>query len=113
MARMSFDVAELHRLWYSGMTNAELCYTLGVARSSLDVLRSRYKLDRRPFERNNKKAEPESPTIEEIEARAAEVRARWSEEEHLRRLCAAGRREWSMPAYAFHRRDHAFSEASH
>lgn len=114
MARMSFNAADLYRLWYSPITNAELCRALNVGRSSLDVLRVRYKLARRPFERNNPKFKNDNvPTAEEIAARAAEVRAGWSEEERERRLAATGRRPWSMPAYSFHPREHAFLEASH
>lgn len=114
MSRLNFSASELHELWYSQMTNAELCYALGVARSTLNVLRVRYKLDRRPVERNNPKYKNDhTPTPEEIAERAAAVRAKWSDEERERRLVAAGRLRWSMPSYAFNRREHSFSEVCH
>lgn len=113
MARMDFDVATLHSLWYSKMTNAELCLALNVSRGSLDVLRKRYKLDHRPFERNNPEYKVDTtPTPEEIAERAAAIRATWSEEETERRTVGKRRQSWEMPAYAFARRDVAFTEIS-
>lgn len=113
MAKMEFDAATLHALWYSPMTNAELCLALKVSRGSLDVLRKRYKLDHRPFERNNPEyMKDSSPSPEEIAERAAAIRATWSEEETERRTVGKRRQSWEMPAYAFARRDVAFNEIS-
>lgn len=113
MAKMEFDAATLHALWYSKMTNAELCLALKVSRGSLDVLRKRYKLDHRPFERNNPEyMKDSSPSPEEIAERAAAIRATWSEEETERRTVGKRRQSWEMPAYAFARRDVAFNEIS-
>jgi hypothetical protein len=111
MARMQFDAAALHKMWYSKMTNAELCFALNVSRGSLDVLRRRYRLDRRPFERNNREyAVDRSPSPEEIEERAAAVRATWSDEEAERRYVGKRKIGWAIPAYAFARRDVSFIE---
>lgn len=109
MAKMEFDVATLHALWYSKMTNAELCLALKVSRGSLDVLRKRYKLDNRPFERNNPEYKVDTtPTPEEIAERSAAIRATWSDEEREKRAGGPGPVRWQMPAYAFDRRDIAF-----
>lgn len=111
MARLTFDVPELFRLWHTEMTNAELCHTLGIARSTLDTLRMRYKLPRRPFERKPPKDYVEyAPSPDEIEARAAEVRAGWPEGEAEKRMVGRRSVRWEMPAFAFKPREHAFAE---
>lgn len=113
MSRLEFDVPKLWRLWHTEMTNAELCRALGVARSTLDVLRMRYKLPRRKFERKPPCDYVENnPSAEEIAERAAEIRAGWPEGEAEKRMVGRRSRRWEMPAFAFKPREHSFSEIS-
>lgn len=114
MSKLSIDVPRLFELWHTTMSNMDICMEIGVSRSTLDVLRMRYKLPRRA---RIKKEPPEmcenDPTQEEIEFRAAQVRAGWSDEEEQRRIVGRKPRRWSPPRYCFDGRDTAFVGLSH
>lgn len=113
MARLNINAAELFRLWRTDLTNEELCRQIGVSRSTLDVLRMRYKLPRRKLERKNPRDYVENdPSAEEIAVRTAEIRAGWPEGEAERRMVGFRSRTWEMPAFAFKPREHSFSEIS-
>ena len=113
MARLSIDAAELFHLWHTDLTNEELCRRIGVARSTLDVLRMRYKLPRRKYERKNPRDYVEkNPSAEEIAERTAQIRSAWPDGEAERRMVGASPTAWRMPSFAFRPREHSFSEIS-
>lgn len=114
MQLSKIDVPRLFQLWHTTMSNTELCLALGVSRSRLDVLRIRYKLPRRPRVRKERVDASESdPSAEEIAARAAEIRAGWSEVEEQRRIVGRQQARWAAPRYCFDGRDTAFMGVSH
>jgi hypothetical protein len=72
---MAFTVQELHRVWHDRrLTEAEVCEKLGVTRNTLWTLRKRHGLPKRNPIRSG--ATKKDPTIEEIYAKAAEIRAK-------------------------------------
>lgn len=114
MGRIDIDVPRLFALWGTTISNMDLCLAIGVSRTTLDTLRMRYKLPRRP---RVKKDSPEvcesDPSPEEIESRAAQVRAGWSEEEEQRRIVGRRTARWAPPRYCYDGRDTAFVGVSH
>lgn len=114
MGRAAIDVPRLFELWNTQISNTDICVAIGVSRSTLDVLRMRYKLPRRlHLKKQPTEACESDPTPEEIESRAAQVRAGWSEEEEQRRIVGRRRSRWSPPRYCFDGRDTAFVGVSH
>lgn len=79
-------------MWFAGASVPEMAARLGCQPPAIYRLRIQYGLPNRPPVRSSKK----DPTTSEIEERAAEVRARWSDEERERR--AVGRVSgWGVP----------------
>jgi hypothetical protein len=111
--KVKVDVPLLFKLWampVDKMPPAKICSELGVSQASLYTLRQRYKL---PARQKSLDRAPDDPTPEEIEARAAEVRASWPDGEHERRSCGkSGRRHWVPPAFSFNGRDAKFDRVS-
>ena len=114
MSKIVVDVQKLFSIWHTAMSNAEICLEIGVSRTTLDSLRHRYKLPRRPrIMPKRLDVEENDPSHEEIESRAAEIRAGWSEEEEQRRIVGKKQVRWSTPRYSFDGRDAAFAGISH
>ena len=112
MQKLHVDVLTLFKLWRSPLRNDELADALGAPRGSLHYLASRYKLPKRDPALWAKRGgvEADSPTPEQIEERAAAIRATWSEEEREKRRVGRRMQRWQMPAYALCHRDVAFRE---
>jgi len=79
-------------LWYAGASVPEIASRVGCQQPTVYTLRLKLGLPRRPRVPCTSK----DPTPEEIVARSAEVRERWSDEERERR--AVGKPEaWGVP----------------
>lgn len=111
MGRVDVNVPELFRLWSTTISNEELARAIGIARSTLDIIRMRYGLPKRRLERRRPSELAEfNPTPEEIAERAAQIRAEWPEGEAERRMSGAMPKRWKLPSYAFQPREHSFAE---
>lgn len=71
--RRVVDVPALHRMWHSDMETPDIALAIGVSVSTLNSLRKRHGLPKRPRKAAQK---VQDPTPEEIEARARECRER-------------------------------------
>lgn len=104
------DVEYLRSLWSSDITNAELCRRLNVSGGSLHDLRKRHSLPPRPeYDNSRSYRAPNDPTPEEIEARAAECRARRTAD-HEAIAERAGKVRWELPEYSFCARTCSFTK---
>ena len=94
---MNIDDNRLRELWADDrLKTSEIAGTLGVTMTTLYRESKRLELPKRY---SGKRQDCElDPTPEEIEARAAEVRAGWSRRQHHRRTPVV---RWRPPAYHF------------
>lgn len=79
-------------LWLAGASVPEMAARLGCRQPAVYALRVQFGLPRRPRVQCTKA----DPTPEEILKRAAEIRARWSDEE-LERRSVGKRGVWRVP----------------
>lgn len=83
--------------WQSDLSVDEIAAKYGTHKSTIYNLARRYSLPHRPRE---EKPDVESPSREEIELRAAEVRSRWSEKERENRIVGRVRQtRWTPPSF--------------
>jgi hypothetical protein len=88
---------ELSREWHSGKSAEEIAAKYGTNKSRIYSLARKHHL---PARGRGETPGSESPTAEEIEIRAAEVRSRWSEQERERRIVGGSRSvHWKPPAF--------------
>lgn len=110
---VGISAQEFFRVHNAMETSREICTHFGITSRQLHVLRLRYglpvKTKQTPRVSHNRR---DDPTAEEIEQRAAECRAKRTAAEKAR-MARAGRVRWSLPAYSFSPRDHAFTAMSH
>lgn len=104
---MQVNVPLVFSLWHSQMSNPELAAALGVKPSYLATIRLRFKL---PLRRHVQSVgdKSESPSTDEIKARAAEIRRGWSAEERQKRATGLRRRRWTPPSYDYDHRQSVF-----
>lgn len=95
------NVPLLFELWFSDIKNAELAKKLGVSRARLWDIRKRYGLPPRRHERGG--TWPRDPSPQEIEERAAEVRAGWSDEVRQNRGRGSKPQPWRPPVLSLDR----------
>lgn len=102
MIRFPLDRQKCRDLWTTSLTNEELAKELGINPVQLYVAGRKLGLGQR-WEYINRKYTPrEDPSEDEIKARAAEIRAGWSEEEREARLVGSrAGKTWRPPAFEF------------
>lgn len=105
--KLPCDEATIRRLWASDLRNDHLAEALGVPHGWLETIRERYGLPirRHHAPRNDHKADP---TDQEIEERAATIRAGWTPAEAERRWQLGSLRA-ECKQFAFDGRVAAFS----
>ena len=86
------DAELLEQMWLAGASVLEIAARLGCQPSAIYKLRLELGLSRRKTLR----AAKADPTPEEIASRAAEVRAKWSDDELQRRAVGRGC-DWGVP----------------
>jgi hypothetical protein len=86
------SLVQLHKLWQSELRSDEVAAKLGCTRGHLFNLVRKHKLGRRPprFDAPRKSVHPD-PTPQEIEERAAAIRATWTTQERYSRMASAYR----------------------
>lgn len=86
------SLPHLFKLWQSELRSDQIAAELGCTRGHLFNLVRKHKLGRRPqrFEAPRKSMH-DDPTPEEIEQRAAAIRATWTPEERRSRMASAYR----------------------
>jgi hypothetical protein len=86
------SLPHLYKLWQSELRSDEIAAELGCTRGHLFFLVRKHKLGRRPqrFEAPRKSIHPD-PTPQEIEERAAAIRANWTTQERHTRMASAYR----------------------
>lgn len=105
------DILELFRLWNTDTTTEEIQAELGISRSKLYQLAAKHKLRRRPsIKEESTERQPKDPTEEEILARAAEVRKRWSPQDHEKRRVSKTQSVWCVPTYTYEPKQDRFTE---
>lgn len=105
-------VKKLKQLWETQRTTEEIAIQLRVSLTYLHTLARRHNLPKRTHVQKVRRKHGEKeidPTPEEIIARAAEVRARWTPAEHFRNCCYKTQ-PVEMQSYSFDGRFVAFSE---
>ena len=105
-------VKKLKQLWETQRTTEEIAIQLRVSLTYLHTLARRHNLPKRTHVQKVRRKNGEKeidPTPEEIIARAAEVRARWTSDEH-RRNCCYKSPPVEMPSYSFDGRFVVFNE---
>ena len=101
---------KLKQIWGTQRTTEEIAIQLKVSLSYLHTLASRHNLPKRTHIQRTRPGLGEiDPTPEEIEVRAAEVRARWTAAEHNRNCCYKSQ-PVEMQSYSFDGRFVAFTE---
>ena len=102
MIRFPLDRQKCRELWTTSLTNEELARELGITPVQLYVAGQKLGLGQRWGYISRKYQPRQDPTEDEIRARAAEIRAGWSEEERERRLVGnCVDRTWRPPAFEF------------
>jgi len=83
---------QLFELWHSGMRTDKIAEELGCTRGHLYNLARKHKLGRRPLAvQPPRMAIHPDPTPEQIEERAAAIRATWTAQERSTRMASAYR----------------------
>jgi hypothetical protein len=104
------DLNHLARLWKSEMKSDKICEELGCTRGHLYNLARKHRLGIRPAQfaivRNT---ETPDPTLEQIAAATAAIRATWTPEERRSRMVGCRRKPVEVPHYYFHREEYVFS----
>jgi len=102
---------KLFRLWHGPLANAEIAEELGVSLSKLIALARQHKLKPRnkPTPIDNENPRPGDPDQHAIRQALAEIQAKWSEEERLRRYQGKRRVAYIAPSYEFDGRTASFN----
>lgn len=102
MAALNVPPLEVFRVWGKSKTVEEFCAHFDISRSYATTLAARYKLPKKKPTRKRRKNIVD-PTPEEITTRAAEVRKKWTAQEHLSRSGAAKGCSWhvTVPVYNY------------
>jgi len=109
------DAAELFRVWYGPLPNAEAAAALGISVYQFYVAGKRHHLPIRThlMSAKRRRGKPETDVVgEEYERRKAEVRAQWSDEEREKRRVGPSARPWQLPSYAYDGRVCAFVKSA-
>jgi hypothetical protein len=107
------SLKKLRQLWTTQRTTEEIAIQLKISLTYLHTLARRHSLPKRVHVQQRKKGTAEiDPTPEEIVARAAECRSRWTEQEYARN--GGGRhKRVELRSYSFDSRSFCFSEMTH
>lgn len=100
------NVPLLFRLWFSDMSDDDLCIEMRIVRATMTRLAKRYGLPQRLHAKGDPHRRLDDPTEEEIAERAAIERSRWTPEEEKRR--AVGRSSVEIQSYVYDGRQCAF-----
>ena len=100
------NVPLLFRLWFSQISDDDLCIELRIVRATMGRLAKQYALPPRLHSKGDPQRRLDDPTEKEIAERAAVERSRWTPEEEKRR--AVGRRAVEVAAYAYDGRQGVF-----
>jgi hypothetical protein len=100
------EVVKLFQLWNDhSVSNQELMKLLGITKHQFYAAKARHSLPRRPSEchipSSARFPREVDPTPEEIEARAAAVRMKWTPDEEERRRVGPRAEAWRPPAFRF------------
>lgn len=105
------DILKLFQLWRTSMTADEIQFELGIGHNKLYQLVKKHKLPRRPpIKEEPTERQPKDPTEEEILARAAEVRKRWTAQDHEKRRVSKTQSVWRVPTYTYEPKQDRFTE---
>jgi electron transfer flavoprotein alpha/beta subunit len=105
---------KLRQLWLTQRKTEEIATELQVSLPYLYTLAKRYNLPKRTHVKKTMRprgSKEVDPTPEEIVARAAEVRARWTEQEYARNSCYKPQRA-ELKTFMFHNATTSFLETS-
>ena len=75
------NVPMLFRLWFSEISDDDLCIELRIVRGTMARLAKKYALTPRLFSKGDPQRRLDDPSEEEIAERAAVERSRWTTEE--------------------------------
>lgn len=112
--RKEIPVKKLKQLWQTQKTRSEIAFELCITLKTLKLLETRYNLPPKSSGRRagRKNFEKEvDPTPEEIIARAAEVRERWSARDFARSMGYRGK-DVEVRLYSFDRASVSFSDVT-
>lgn len=102
---------ELEKLWGTELPVSVMMFRSGLTRTQLHRLAAKYGWTRGIYV--NTGDTKDDPSIEEIQARAAEIRATWSEEEAERRFKGKKRVSAKITAMSYDPYSGLFSDAGH
>jgi hypothetical protein len=106
------SLPHLYKLWQSELRSDEVAASLNITRGHLFFLVRKHKLGRRPqrFDAPRKSVHPD-PTPQEIEERAAAIRANWTPQERRTRMAGVYQVQRVTAAVFDDSRDH-YNEVS-
>ena len=93
--RYSYDVKKVEQMIREGIPMGQIAILFNITRGAVEGVARKSGIKRPNMRRYAKPAS--IPTPEEIEARAAEVRSRWHDEERKRRCMIPASVSWSAP----------------
>jgi hypothetical protein len=102
---------ELKKLWGTELPVSVMIFRSGLTRTQLHRLAAKYGWKRGIYEKTGDTTD--DPSIEEIQARAAAIRATWSEEETERRFKGKKRVAAKTTAISYDPYSGLFSDAGH
>ena len=104
------DIKYLTHLWKSEMKSDQICAELGCTRGHLFNLARKHALGIRPQRFSAaRNTETPDPTLEEIAAATAAIRATWTPAERDARRVGCRRKPVEAPHFYFHREQYVFS----
>lgn len=107
---MPIDLKHLARLWKSEMKSDQICVELNCTRGRLFNLARKHALGIRPHRFSAaRNTETPDPTLEEIAAATAAIRATWTPAEREARRVGYRSKPVETPHFYFHREQYAFS----
>jgi hypothetical protein len=107
---LAIDLNLLARLWKGGVRSDKICEKLGCTRGHLGYLVRKHSLGRRPPRFSAaRNTETPNPTLEEIAAATAAIRATWTPAEREARRVGCRHKPVEAPHFYFHREQWAFS----
>lgn len=110
MRDAKIDMEVLRSLWNSPMRSDKICDELGITRGGLFRLARKHRLGLRPRDvETHCERRADDPTLEEIEERAAAIRARWSPFETRQRMVGARYARVEIKKFVFDRETYTFS----
>jgi hypothetical protein len=103
----NLDVETVREMWLSELHTHEIASQLNVTAAALQYFTRKHQFPKRPSKSHKSNASVVDPTPEEISARAAEIRAKRTEQEEARMYRYA---RVEIRQYSYNGRAHAFAE---